>query len=40
VLMAMLVGVIINTQRAWPRAALMQQRGRGLGIPNRKERAR
>jgi len=37
VLMAMLVGVIINTQRAWPRAALMQQRGRGLGMPRRKE---
>jgi len=39
VLMAMLVGVIINTQRAWPRAALMRQGGRVLGMPSRKERA-
>jgi len=37
VLMAMLVGVIINTQRAWPRAALALKRGRGLGMPRRKE---
>jgi len=33
VLMAVLVGVIINTQRAWPRAALAQPRGRrGLAV--------
>ncbi|WP_068630357.1 FtsW/RodA/SpoVE family cell cycle protein [Cephaloticoccus primus] len=34
-LMALLVGVMINTQRAWPRAALAGQRSRrgGLGMP-------
>jgi len=40
VLMAMLVGVIINTQRAWPRAALVRQHERGLGLSSRKEAAR
>jgi len=41
VLMAILVGVIINTQRAWPRAAHAVRAGRnGLGMPSRKEGAR